>query len=133
MKMNTKYLLDTNVLISMFKNKGMVRSHIKNAGLSNCFVSEISIAELFYGAAKGGRPENFKDIDNVLKMFEVIPIYPHLEKYGTVKALLESQGQRIDDFDLLIGVTALQNNYTMVTANIKHLKRIPNLHIENWE
>ena len=36
-------------------------------------------------------------------------------------------------FDILIGVTALQNNYTMVTANIKHLGRIPNLNIENWE
>lgn len=128
-----KYLLDTNVLISMFKNKGMVRSHIKEVGFSNCVVSEISIAELFYGAAKGGRLENFKDIDNVLKKFEVLPIFPYLEQYGNIKALLESKGQRIDDFDILIGVTALQNNYTMVTANIKHLERIPNLNIENWE
>ena len=42
------------------------------------------------------------------------------------------EGRRIDDFDLLIGVTALQNNLTMVTANVKHLERIPNLIIENW-
>ena len=69
--METKYLLDTNVLISMFRNKGMVRSHIKEVGFRNCVVSEISLAELFYGAAKGGRLENFKDIDNVLKRFEV--------------------------------------------------------------
>lgn len=50
--METKYLLDTNVLISMFKNKGNVRKFIKETGKNNCFVSEISIAELFYGAAK---------------------------------------------------------------------------------
>ena len=42
------------------------------------------------------------------------------------------EGRRIDDFDLLIGVTALQNNLTMVTANVKHLERIPDLIIENW-
>ena len=131
--METKYLLDTNVLISMLKNKGNVRKHIKNIGLSKCFVSEISIAELFYGAAKGGRNENFKDIEHILQMFEVLPIYPYIESYGKVKALLEKQGQRIDDFDILIGVTAQQNNYTMVTANVKHLGRIPNLNIENWE
>jgi len=131
--MATKFLLDTNVLISMFRNKGMVRSRIKEVGFCNCVVSEISIAELFYGAAKGGRLENFKDIDNVLRRFEVLPIFPYLEQYGKVKALLESQGQRIDDFDILIGVTALQNNYTMVTANVKHLERIPELKVENWE
>ena len=131
--MDTKYLLDTNVLISMFKNKGNVRQSIKIAGLHKCVVSEISIAELFYGAAKGGRSENFKDVELVLQMFEVIPIYPYLETYGKVKALLEAQGQRIDDFDILIGVSAQQNNYTLVTANIKHLNRIPNLNIENWE
>ena len=63
----------------------------------------------------------------------VLPIYPCLEYYGKVKALLEAQGQRIDDFDLLIGVTALQNQFTMVTANVKHLGRIPNLNVVNWE
>ena len=131
--MEIKYLLDTNVLISMFKNKGNVRKFIKEVGTNNCVVSEISIAELFYGAAKGGRLENFKDIELVLQKFEVLPIYPCLEYYGKVKALLEAQGQRIDDFDLLIGVTALQNQFTMVTANVKHLGRIPNLNAVNWE
>lgn len=131
--MKKKYLLDTNVLISMLKNKGNVRRCLQETGFKNCVVSEISIAELFYGAAKGGRMENFNDVKLILQKFEVLPIYPYLESYGRVKALLEAQGQRIDDFDILIGVTALQNNCTMVTANIKHLGRIPNLNIENWE
>ena len=39
----------------MFRNKGKVRKHILEVGFPNCYVSEISIAELFYGAAKGGR------------------------------------------------------------------------------
>ena len=50
--MNTKYLLDTNVLISMFRNKGNVRSRILQVGFKNCYVSEITIAELFYGELK---------------------------------------------------------------------------------
>lgn len=131
--MEKKYLLDTNALISMLKNKGNVREQIIKAGFKNCFISEISIAELFYGAAKGGRIENFNDVKHIQQKFEVLSIYPYLESYGKVKALLESKGQRIDDFDILIGVTAQQNNFTMVTANIKHLGRIPDLHIENWE
>lgn len=131
--MKTKYLLDTNVLISMFRNKGDVQSRIIQAGFNNCYVSEISIAELFYGAAKSGKQKNFEDIKNVLRQFEIIPIYPCLEKYGTIKADLEQKGLRIDEFDLLIGATALQNHLTLVTANIKHLARISKINIENWE
>ena len=128
-----QYLLDTNVLISMFRNKGKVRKHILEVGFPNCYVSEISIAELFYGAAKGGRKQNFEDVNNVLRQFEVLPIYPCFENYGHIKALLERQGQRIDDFDLLIGATALQKGLVMVTANVGHLARIPDLVVENWE
>lgn len=46
---------------------------------------------------------------------------------------LESEGKRIDDFDILIGSTAVKNNLVMVTDNIKHLERIPNIKIENWK
>lgn len=130
--MKTRYLLDTNVLIAMLKDKNNVRKQILKVGIDNCYVSEISIAELFYGAAKGGRAKNLEDVNHILKLFEILPIFPSLKQYGHVKALLEMEGRRIDDFDLLIGVTALQNNLTMVTANVKHLERIPDLIIENW-
>lgn len=130
--MNTRYLLDTNVLIAMLKDKNDVRKQILKVGFENCYVSEISIAELFYGAAKGGRKKNMEDVNHILRLFEILPIFPSLKMYGQVKAMLEMQGRRIDDFDLLIGATALQNKLTMVTANVKHLERIPNLIVENW-
>ena len=130
--MNTRYLLDTNVLIAMLKDKNDVRKQILKVGFENCYVSEISIAELFYGAAKGGRKKNMEDVNHILRLFEILPIFASLKMYGQVKAMLEMQGRRIDDFDLLIGATALQNKLTMVTANVKHLERIPNLIVENW-
>ena len=34
----------------------------------------------------------------MLRQFEVLPIYSCFENYGHIKALLERQGQRIDDF-----------------------------------
>ena len=116
----------------MLKDKNDVRKQILKVGFENCYVSEISIAELFYGAAKGGRKKNMEDVNHILRLFEILPIFPSLKMYGQVKAMLEMQGRRIDDFDLLIGTTALQNKLTMVTANVKHLERIPNLIVENW-
>lgn len=62
----------------------------------------------------------------------ILPIRPTIEKYGDYKSLLKKQGLLIDDFDLLIGCTAVHNKLIMVTENVKHLSRIPNILIENW-
>ena len=47
-----KYILDTNVCISLLKGKGGVRNKVIEVGMENCYVSEITLAELYYGAAK---------------------------------------------------------------------------------
>ena len=37
-----------------------------------------------------------------------------------------------DEFDLLIGVTAIENKLTLVTDNEKDFVNMENLNIENW-
>ena len=132
--MSTQYLLDTNICISLLKNKYGIREKILAVEPKNCFISEITIAELYYGAAKGERKaERAKDVDFIASRFEVLPIFPALELFGSLKAGLESDGNRIDDFDILIGSTALVNGLVMVTDNVQHLERLPNIVIENWK
>lgn len=53
-------------------------------------------------------------------------------EFAMQKARLRKEGKLIDDFDLLIGCTAKVTQCTLVTENIKHLKRIENIRIENW-
>ena len=65
-------------------------------------------------------------------MFKTLPIYPSLRLYGKLKAELEMKGQRIDEFDLLIGATSIANKMIMVTSNIKHFDRITGIQLENW-
>ena len=128
-----KYLLDTNICISLLKNKYGIRDAILKAKTKNCFVSEITIAELYYGAAKSNNPqERTKDVDFIVSHFGIVPIFRALPLYGELKAKLEFEGNRIDDFDILIGTTAIVNGMVMVTDNIKHLGRLPGIKIENW-
>ena len=47
-----QYLLDTNICIALIKGHPGIRAKILTIGLENCFVPDISIAELYYGAAK---------------------------------------------------------------------------------
>jgi len=37
-----------------------------------------------------------------------------------------------DEFDLLIGVTSVENKLTLVTDNITDFQNIENIQIENW-
>ena len=38
----------------------------------------------------------------------------------------------IEDYDLLIGCTAVANGMIMVTDNTKHFSRIDGIQLENW-
>lgn len=131
--MKQKYLLDTNICIFLLKNQYDIRKKIIEVGTTNCYISEITIAELYYGASKSKqKKERLKDVNFITEKFKVLPIYPALTVFGDIRAELEEKGKRIDDFDLLIGATAIKNDVVLVTDNIKHLERLPNIKIENW-
>ena len=117
----------------MLKNKYGVREAVIKANPANCYVSEITIAELYFGASKSNRKEErLKDVDFFVRKFKILPIYPALPIFGDIRAELEEKGNRLDDFDLLIGATAIHNNLVIVTDNVKHLGRLSNVKIENW-
>lgn len=127
-----KYLLDTNVCVFLFKGKYNINEQIKKIGFQNCYISEITLAELKYGAECSERiEENNLMIDDFANEITILPIYNSLSLYAKEKARLKKAGNIIDDFDLLIGVASVANNLILVTENVKHLKRISKVKIEN--
>ncbi len=128
----TKYLIDTDICIELFRRNEQVIEKIETIGYKNCYVSEITIAELFYGAAKSGRKENYDDVQRLQALFEVIPIRPSLQLYGMNKAALQAKGFVVGEFDLMIGSCAVYNNLVMVTSNLKHFDHIPDIQLEDW-
>ena len=127
-----QYLLDTDVCIELIKHNERVLDKVEAIGADHCFITEITIAELFYGAAKSGRPEQFNDVEYILQSFDLKLLLPSLRLYGENKAILEDKGQMIGEFDLLIGSCAVHNNLVMVTSNLKHFDHIPNITLEDW-
>ena len=51
--------------------------------------------------------------------------------FGTIKATLERRGERID-FDAAVAAHAIAEGAVLVTANLKHMMRVPDLDIEDW-
>lgn len=128
-----RYLLDTNICIYLLKDQYNVASKIESVGIGNCYISEITLAELYYGAANSGRKnEKLPAVKALEELFTPLSVRSSLEIYGEAKTDLRQKGLLIDDFDLLIGATAIANDMIMVTENIKHLSRIQGIIVENW-
>lgn len=133
MSAGRKYLLDTNICIFLLKNQFDIAEKIGKAGAKNCFISDITLAELYYGASKSGQKEKkMQGVKDVEELLPVLSIHQVLETFADIKTTLNSQGMLIDDFDLLIGATAVTYGLIMVTDNVKHFSRIPGIKIENW-
>ena len=128
------YLLDTDTLIYFLKGHETVvqnfRSHVNKPKA----ISVITYGELIYGARKSERvPENLAKVYRLAELYPIIDITrPVMDSFGELKASLSASGSTIDDFDLQIGCIALMLNYTVVTNNTKHFKKIPGLKWVNW-
>lgn len=78
------------------------------------------------------KEKNQKALGNFLTGVKIVPIFHSLDLYAKEKARLRTAGTPVDDFDLLIGVTSVTHNLTMVTNNTSHFKRIKGIVLEDW-
>ena len=128
-----QYLLDTNICIFYLKGQYNLNKKIAEVGEENCFISEMTVAEMKYGTENSKTAEIMRPIvEAFIPKFIVIPIYASLDIYAKEKASLRKNGLLIDDFDILIGATSINHNMVMVTNNVSHLKRLNNIVIEDW-
>lgn len=131
--MMDRYMLDTNAIVEMLRGNRKIIEQIERHGIQNCFISEVTIAELYYGAVKSGNSKHFEDIEIVESLFQIVPQYPSFLNYAKIRHHLTSMGLGVDTFDMLIGASAVQGKYVLVTHNQKHFSRIPELQIVDWQ
>lgn len=131
-----KYLLDTNICVFFLRGKFGLNTKIQDVGEQNCFISEITVAELKFGIENAGNEEqktrNRDKVQAFLSVANILPIFPVLDIYATEKVRLRKRGMLIDDFDLLIAATAIAHDLIMVTNNTNHLSRMQSIIIEDW-
>lgn len=128
-----KYLIDTNIAIFYMKGRFNLSFKFDNTSAENCFISEITLAELKFGVEKSEKPEkNKKALDNFLTGVQILPIFHSLDLYAREKARLQKAGTPVDDFDILIAATAVTHKLVMVTNNTNHFKRVAGIKLEDW-
>jgi len=128
-----QYLIDTNIAIYFMKGKFDLDKKFDSISSDDCFISEITLAELKYGVANSEKPEkNQKVLDIFLTGVKILPIFHALDFYAIEKARLRKAGTPVDDFDLLIAATAVTHDLIMVTNNTDHFNKIKGITLQDW-
>lgn len=95
----------------------------------------ITAGELVYGAWRSPRPDHF------LEALE-LRVWPHIRVlgfdfasaaiYGRLRADLEREGKPLAEPDLRIAAICLRHDADLATGNLRHFRRVPGLHSEDW-
>ena len=101
------------------------------------FISEVTLAELTFGAYNSGDYErHIKEPQWLRRFITVLGISDVFVEYAQIRCALRKRKRTLDkeigNFDILIGATALHYGLTVVTDNVKHFEQMPGVKVENW-
>jgi predicted nucleic acid-binding protein len=125
------YLIDTDWLIDVLLGVPGAVGAVERLGGQDVGVSIVSYGELFEGALGAPDPgARLAQYRAFLDSFRLVPLSdPVMERFARTRKLLRDDGRLIPDLDLLIGATAVHHDLTLLTRNLRHFGRIPDLRI----
>lgn len=126
-----RYLLDTNILIALFKGEQSVQDELEKA--PEVFVPSIALGELFYGAIHSADPNrHLTQVEKLANTSTILNCDAVTAKhYGAIKHELKLLGQPIPENDLWISAIAMQFSLVVVSRD-RHFRVVPNLTIAEW-
>lgn len=132
----TAYCFDTDVLSAVLRRDpplGLLR-RLARVPPAEQTTTAITVGELLYGAARRGSPKLTRRVRELLESAVTIVPFDRsaAEVYAELRAGLEAEGRRLDEPDLRIAATARSRGLTLVTGNVRHFERVPELALENW-
>lgn len=131
-------ILDSSVVIAAERRGDTVEKLIEwvlsVAGDQDAALSAVGVTELAHGIYRTQAPEiRHRRQSFIDELLHALTVYP----YTTATALLAAQvdgeqqvkGITIPFGDLLVGVTALELGFSVLTVNLRHFRLIPGLQI----
>lgn len=124
-----RYLIDTDYLIDATGNDPSAADTLARLSPHGFGVSIISFGEIFEGAFGGVDPDKvLREYRTFLADYTMLPLTdPVMERFARTRAYLRRTGQLIPDLDLLIAATAVHHDLELLTRNLRHFRRVPDL------
>ena len=130
-----RYLLDTNTCVDVMRNHPNVVNRLSVVAPGDSVISTITSYELYTGIAKCASPDKEQaKVDLLLQTVMELPFdQTAAREAGRIRGLLESRGEMIGPYDVLLAAHALAAGLILVTANTNEFQRVPGLTVENWQ
>lgn len=128
------YLFDTDAISELLKPRpapAYVR-WLSDLPRDQQYTSAVVLGELYRGAFRSqARDRHLENIERrVVPTVTVLPYDAAVAKvYGRIRADLENRGQPLAEADLQIAATTLHHGLILVTGNLRHYERIPDLEV----
>jgi tRNA(fMet)-specific endonuclease VapC len=129
-------LLDTDILSELLKQHPLVVQRARSYLLEHVQLAFSIITR--YELLRGLKAKDAHAQEAAFNLFcqgsRILPLTDRIiEQAATLYGELYRQGTLLPDADLLIAATALDAQRTLVTNNLAHFQRIPQLTIETWK
>ena len=131
-------ILDSSVVIAA-ERKGwgveqLIQQVISTAGDQDAALSAVGLTELIHGlyrtSDRGIRARREVFLNELLR---VVTVHPYTKKTAMLAGRIDGEqralGVTIPSVDLMIGVTALSLDFSVLTVNVRHFSMIPGLKI----
>ena len=129
------YMLDTSICSYVLRSRpASVEQHFDQAGPGALAISSVVLAELLYGAARHPSGDAIRrEIRDFVSRLSVLPWdEAAAEHYGDLRAGLERHGRPLGAMDLMIAAHARSRGATLVSNDVRHLRRVSGLTVANW-
>lgn len=125
------YILDTDWAIQAFVGRDPASGILNRLASPGVLVSVVTIGELFEVAFNTVNPEaRIESYRRFMAWFLLANVTePIMLRFAEIRAYLRRRSEMISDFDIVIGATALEYDLTVLTFNIRHFARIPDVRL----
>lgn len=128
------YLFDSDAISEVLRPRPLKPyvDWLKTVPREEQFTSAVVIGELYKGACRSkARERHLANINQrVLAAVTALPYDVATARvFGHICARLEKLGAVLADADLQIAATAIYHGLELVTGNLRHFERIPNLRL----
>lgn len=129
-------ILDSSIVIAAERRGDNVTQMLKQiaaaAGDQRAVLSSVGLTELVHGIYRAQSPQARALRDAFIReLLNDVEVYSYTKETALVAGKIDgeqqSRGIVIPFVDLLIGATALEVGYSVVTVNLRHFRLIPGL------
>jgi tRNA(fMet)-specific endonuclease VapC len=126
-------ILDADVIIRGERGTFDLKSWVGFRPNDEFEIAAITVAELWHGVERATGPHKATRQNYLQTLLGLLPIIPYTEQtayeHARIWAELESSGNMIGFYDLIVGATALERGSEVATFNRRHFARIKGLRV----